>query len=146
MNKPKAIGTAAESAVVKYLHSIGYTPQTAMRKTLSGASDVGDVWCHHAYGTLIIEVKGGEQAKSASHGQIEAWLAEAVREADNARLDTVVLPVLVTQTRGVGLPRAGDWRAWVRASDFFGPGNAASNYPICFRLRDLMSEYEARAA
>lgn len=146
MNKPKAIGTAAESAVVKYLHSIGYTTLTAMRKTLSGASDVGDVWCHHAHGTLIIEVKGGESAKSASHGQIVAWLAEAAREADNARLDTVVLPVLVTQTRGVGLPRAGEWRAWVRASDFFGPGEASGDYPIGFRLCDLMSEYESRAA
>lgn len=148
MNKPKAIGTAAESAVVKYLHSIGYTPVTAMRKTLSGSADVGDVWCHHAYGTLIIEVKGGEAAKSASHNQIEAWLAEATLEAQNANLDTVVLPVLVTQTRGIGPARAGDWRAWVPSDEFLGASGVApvKSYPLGMRLKDLMSEYESRAA
>lgn len=146
MNKPKNIGTAAESAVVKFMHSIGYDATNALRMTLSGAADVGDVWCHHADGTLVIEVKGGESARSASHGQITAWLAEAVTEADNTRrkLDRRITPVLVLQTRGVGVNRAGDWRAYMRASDYLGLGNA--DYVISMRLRDLMSEFDVRAA
>lgn len=150
MNKPKRIGTAAESAVVKFLHSIGYDKTTAMRKVLSGASDIGDVWCHHAHGTIIIEVKGGDAAKDASHARIEAWLAEAARERDNAALDAYTTPVLVTQTRGVGLGRAGDWALWIMSNDLLGPvvdsPIARENYPIRMRLRDFMSEFEPKVS
>lgn len=150
MNKPKRIGTAAESAVVKYLHSIGYDKTTALRRTLSGASDVGDVWCHHAYGTIVFEVKGGDAAKDASQARIEAWLAEAAREAVNAALDTFVTPVLVTQTRGVGLGRAGDWALWIMSNDLLGPIHGGStppqHYPIRMRLKDFMTEFEPKAS
>lgn len=143
VNKPKAIGTAAESAVVKYLLSIGYDKTTVMRKTLSGASDIGDVWCHHSDGTIIIEVKGGEAARTASHAQIEAWLAEAAREKANAALDTRVTPVLVTQRRGVGVGRAGDWTLWIDSNDLLGSvyDPKHPSYPISMRLRDFMSEF-----
>ena len=143
-NKPKRIGTAAESKGVKFLHSIGYDPTTALRKTLSGASDVGDVWCHHASGTIVIEVKGGDAANSASHNQIRTWLAEAVREARNSRIDARLTPVLVTQTRGIG--SAGGWKAWMWASDLLGfkPESNGVDYPIQMRLADLMTEFEPR--
>lgn len=145
VNKPKNIGTAAESAVVRFLHSIGYDKTTAMRKTLSGAADIGDVWCHHAFGTLIFEVKGGEAAKAASFARIEAWLAEAAREAVNAALDTHVIPVLVTQTKGVGHGRAGDWALWIMSNDLLGPvlggATTGASYPIRMRLRDFMQEF-----
>lgn len=145
-NKPKRIGTAAESKVVKFLHSIGYDPTTATRKTLSGSADVGDVWCHHASGTIVIEVKGGDAANSASHNQIRLWLAEAVREAKNSRIDAAVTPVLVTQTRGVG--SAGGWKAWMWASDLLGsnPESTGQDYPIQMRFSDLMTEFSPRAA
>lgn len=144
-NKPKRIGTAAESKVVKFLHSIGYDATTAMRKTLSGAADVGDVWCHHANGTIVIEVKGGDAANSASHNQIRTWLAEAAREGKNAKIDALVTPVLVTQTRGVG--SAGGWKGWMWASDLLGSNpHGAPDYPICVRFADLMTEFEPRAS
>lgn len=142
-NKPKRIGTAAESKVVKFLLSIGFDPTTAMRKTLSGAADVGDVWCHHASGTIVIEVKGGEAANSASHNQIRAWLAEAVREARNTKLDVALTPIVVTQTRGIG--SAGGWKAWIWASDLLGNTTAIEDYPVCIRFADLMAEFPPRA-
>lgn len=147
VNKPKRIGTAAETAVVNFLHSVGYTKTTAMRKVLSGASDVGDVWCHHTGGTIVFEVKGGEAAKDASHAKIEAWLAEAAREKRNAALDTHVTPVLVTQRRGVGLGRAGDWTLWIDSNDLLGSvfGEERASYPIGMRLRDFMREFEPKA-
>lgn len=145
VNKPKNIGTAAETAVVRFLLSLGYDTTTVMRKTLAGASDVGDVWCHHADGTIIFEVKGGEAARTASHAQIEAWLAEAAREKANAALDTRVTPVLVTQRRGVGVGRAGDWTLWIDSNDLLGSvlGQERASFPISMKLRDFMGEFSA---
>lgn len=148
VNKPKNIGTAAETAVVNFLLSIGFDKTTALRKTLSGASDIGDVWCHHSDGTIIFEVKGGEAAKTASHAQIEAWLAEAAREKANAALDERVTPVLVTQRRGVGHGRAGDWTLWIDSNDLLGSvfGDPQPGYPISMRLRDFMRDFAPKGA
>ena len=40
-NRPKAIGTAAETAVVRYLAAHGFP--AAERRALHGATDLGDI-------------------------------------------------------------------------------------------------------
>lgn len=77
--RPKDIGTRAESAVVAFLKVNGFP--LAERRALHGGTDLGDIT-----GTpgLVWEVKGGEAAKTASDGQIAAWLDETERERTNA--------------------------------------------------------------
>lgn len=77
--RPKDIGTAAETAVVRYLRDHGFP--LAERRALHGSTDLGDIT-----GTpgLVWEVKGGEAAKTASDGQIAAWMDETEMERTNA--------------------------------------------------------------
>ena len=77
--RPKDIGTAAESAVVKVLREHGFPH--AERRALHGSIDLGDIT-----GTpgLVWEVKGGDAAKDASDNQIADWMDEAQTEAGNA--------------------------------------------------------------
>lgn len=101
--RPKDIGTAAETAVVRFLRSAGFPH--AERRALAGALDLGDIT-----GTpgVAWEVKGGERAKSASDRQVAAWLEETEVERVNAGAD---FGVLVVQRRGIGAPNAGRWWA-----------------------------------
>lgn len=101
--RPKDIGTAAETAVVKALRQHGF-PQ-AERRALAGAYDLGDIT-----GTpgIVWEVKGGNAAKTASDGQVEAWLDETERERVNA---DAAFGVLVLQRAGIGAANAHRWWA-----------------------------------
>ena len=115
MNKPKAIGTAAETAVTRYLQAHGWPH--AERRTLKGRLDQGDIT---GCPGLVFEVKGGEAAKSASDLLVADWLAETAAEVLNAGAD---LGVLVLQRRGVGPVNAGRWWAvmpYVVAHDLSG--------------------------
>jgi hypothetical protein len=73
LSKAKQRGTAAETAVVNYLHSVGF--ESAERRTLSGANDKGDI---NLSEHLVIEVKDHQRMELAG------WLDEANREATNA--------------------------------------------------------------
>lgn len=106
VNRPKQIGTAAETAVVRAARTRGFPH--ADRLTLTGAHDRGDITLCPG---VIIEVKGGETARSASDAVIEAWLNETNREAIHAGADVAFL---VVQRRGVGAPNAHRWWAWWR--------------------------------
>ncbi|MEU4534322.1 hypothetical protein AB0G15_05565 [Streptosporangium sp. NPDC023825] len=103
MARPKDIGTAAETAVVKALRLNGFPH--AERRALAGSYDLGDIT-----GTpgICWEVKGGAAAKDASDGQIEKWLAETETERLNSRSD---IGVLVVQRRGIGPKNADRWWA-----------------------------------
>ncbi len=103
VNRPRNIGTAAESAVVRVLHANGFPH--AERRQLRGNLDCGDVT-----GTpgVVWEVKGGTAARTASDGQVAAWLAETDRERLNAAAD---IGVLVVARKGIGAANAGRW--WV---------------------------------
>jgi hypothetical protein len=114
MSKAKSIGTRAETAVRNYLLSQGYSALDAHRNVLAGKDDEGDVWLRESYGLIVFEVKGGDMAKKASHGQVEKWMLEADREKKNA---DAKFGFLVTQRSGVGYPRAGDWWAYAHLSD-----------------------------
>lgn len=104
VNRPKSIGTAAETAVVRAARTRGFP--NADRLTLTGALDRGDIGLCPG---VIIEVKGGDKARDASDLLIETWLAETSREAANAGADVAFL---VTQRRGVGTTNAHRWWSW----------------------------------
>lgn len=73
MNKSKNKGTAAETAVVKFLQANGFP--LAERRTLSGSQDKGDI---NVSPDVVIEVKD-HQAMALS-----VWLDEAIVEGENA--------------------------------------------------------------
>ena len=77
--RPKDIGTAGETAVVRFLRDNSFP--NVERRALHGAVDLGDIT-----GTpgLVWEVKAGEAAKTASDNQIAAWLDETEVERVNA--------------------------------------------------------------
>ncbi len=117
MNRPKQIGTAAETAVVNTARTRGFPH--AERVVLHGTNDQGDV--HLTPGLcpgVIIEVKGGDTARSASDKLIDTWLHETETERRHAG---AAHAFLVTQRRGVGAPNAHHWWAWWRLGWLPGP-------------------------
>lgn len=108
MARPKDIGTAGETALVRAIRTRGFSH--AERRSLRGNDDCGDVT-----GTpgIVWEVKGGEHAKTASDSQIAAWLAETETERHNASAD---FGILVVQRRGIGRPNAHRWWAVLTVS------------------------------
>jgi hypothetical protein len=99
MNRSKAKGTAAETAVVRYLLDKDW-PE-AERLALRGSLDVGDVrWTKRVH----LEVKAGEAAHKASWQQCMAWLREADIESVNAGVPCY----LVVKRKGHANP--GNWK------------------------------------
>lgn len=109
-NKPKAIGTRTETAVVRYLRPNGFGG--ADRAPLKGANDEADVWPCPG---VVIEVKGGKRAEQASDAVIAAWLAETETERRNNRADVAAL---VCKRAGKGAPNAGQWWAFLPGWQF----------------------------
>lgn len=105
--RPRDIGTAAETAVVRHLQTAGFPH--AERRALRGNLDAGDIT-----GTpgVCWEVKGGDAAKTASDLTITRWMAELATEVTNAKAD---VGLLVVQRAGVGPGNAGRWWAWMPA-------------------------------
>lgn len=103
--RPRDIGTAAETAVVRWLQTNGFP--NAERRALRGTQDAGDVT-----GTpgLAWSIKGGHMAKTASDGYIRDWLAALELQRANARAD---IGILVQQRAGAGPANAGRWWAWM---------------------------------
>lgn len=129
-NRPKQIGTAAETAVVRTLRTLGFPH--AERRALTGALDQGDIT---GCPGLVFEVKGGEAAKVASDAQITAWLAETEAERLNAGAD---IGVLVLQRRGVGASNAGRWWAVVWLHDIcHARGQDCPVRPACEVFREV---------
>ena len=92
-NPSKQKGTAAETAVVRYLNDQGWP--AVERRTLSGSKDKGDV---AGVRDLVIEVKA---CKAMDLG---GWLREADAEALNAAAD---FGVVWHKRRGKSQPN--DW-------------------------------------
>lgn len=103
MSKAKAKGTAAETALVKYLRNHGFPG--AERRALTGEFDQGDVT-----GTpcLAWEVKNHRSYK------FPEWIKEAKIEAKNAKAD---LGILVVKPNGVGLTSANKFWAVLTVDD-----------------------------
>ena len=113
VNKPKAIGTAAETAATRAVQRNGFPH--AERRALRGIQDAGDIT-----GTpgVCWEVKGGQAAKAAGDGQVAQWLAETERERVAARAD---FGVLVLQRAGIGPANAERWWAVLDIGTVSGP-------------------------
>jgi hypothetical protein len=107
-NRPKQIGTAAETNVVAYARALF---PDARRQALAGVLDIGDVELTPG---LIVEVKAGAAAKHASAKQVTEWIGETERERGNAKAHTAIL---VRQRNGYGATRVGMWWAHVRFGD-----------------------------
>ena len=108
-NRPRAIGTRAETLVTRWLQDHGF-PQ-ARRQPLTGNKDQGDILaCTDP--TVILEVKAGEQASTASMGLIRQWLQQTENEMLHAHAD---LGVLVQYRRGRSVA---DWPVWMAACDW----------------------------
>jgi hypothetical protein len=89
----KAKGTAAETAVVRYLQAAGFVQ--AERRALNGTADRGDI---AGIPSVVIEVK------NCARQELPAWVAEAELERDN---DNATLGVVWHKRRGKGNPA--DW-------------------------------------
>ena len=109
MSRSKNIGTAAESAVTRYAQDNGFPD--AERVALAGMLDRGDVRLCRG---VIVEVKSGEAAVTASDRLIGEWLDETEAERVNAGAS---VGILVTKRRAVGHARAGQWWAHVRMAE-----------------------------
>lgn len=103
MNKPKRVGTAAESAVCRFMRAHGF-PHVE-RRALRGVKDAGDIT---GVPGLAVSVKGGQYAKTASDGLIATWLDELMTQVANAGAD---VGVLVVARAGIGEANAGRWWA-----------------------------------
>ncbi|MGN9802044.1 hypothetical protein [Micromonospora sp. L32] len=110
MNKPRQIGTKAESAVVKVLIPNGFPH--AERRALRGEHDAGDLT-----GTpgICWSVKGGDMARTASDLDIQRWLGELATQIGHAKAD---VGVLVVQRKAVGEANAHRWWAIMPALQF----------------------------
>lgn len=141
MNPSKQKGTAAESAVTRYVREHGFG--TAERRALAGSADLGDILlCPGA----VVEVKAGAAAEGASDGQIARWLEETERERVNAG---AAVALLVTKRKGVGHANAGRWTAhlWLRTLQRLGwtplawntaDIRAAEDIPVRLTLDDAL--------
>jgi len=100
MSKAKQKGTAAETALVRFLQGQGFP--NAERRALGGGSsgeDLGDITGIPA---LCMEVKSQRSYK------IPAWLKETEIETKNAKAD---FGILVVKPNGVGITpnKVGQW-------------------------------------
>ncbi len=91
-NKPKAIGTRAETAVVRYLRE-ELDDDRVERRALHGSKDMGDIfgiWAHGYSG--IAEVKAH---KTWGPKDLYDWQMQTLDERDNADSDFALLVVKV---------------------------------------------------
>ena len=95
MNKSGRIGTAAETAVVNYLRANGF-PHVERRR-LRGAKDAGDL---AGIPGVLVEVKGGDQARNASDNKVDGWL-DAAWEKARARRDDLAFLVVARPRKNV---------------------------------------------
>lgn len=98
-NPSKQKGTAAETALVRYLKANGF-PE-ARRQPLAGNRDIGDVW---VCPWTIAEVK--VRTGPYSDADVDKWLLECETERVNAAADECWLVV-----KRVGKACPGNW--WV---------------------------------
>lgn len=97
VNKSKAKGTAAETAVVKYLRDIWGLPLVE-RRALGGEKDRGDI---AGIPGVVLEVKDAEDKR------LSRWRDETLAEVNNDGADLGALVVKVFRKN------VADWDCWV---------------------------------
>lgn len=136
MARPKDIGTAGETAVVRFLRP--WWPDVE-RRALSGSQDRGDV-----AGTpgICWQIKAGAYAKTASDGQVLAWLDETEAQRMNAGAR---YSVLVLARAGYGAQRVGHWWAIFPAYQLgISLGDAYRGAPIRMHLATCVDWFAGR--
>lgn len=104
-NPSKDEGTWCETQVVKAFERAGIP---AHRPGLRGVLDHGDVWAG-ANGQIVVEVKGGQQTRKPSWGQLGKWWAET--EVEASRVVACDVGLLVLRRWGSG--KAEDWTVYI---------------------------------
>lgn len=133
MSKAKAIGTAAETAVVKYLSEKCGIPDVT-RIVLHGRDDEGDIHVGNPdFPKMVIEVKS--RKNEATYSEVEGFMKELEAEAINTwgedwrGLRTPLSAFLVIKRPGKGKPEDW-WLCWrtlqgvtvrCRLGDYFKP-------------------------
>jgi hypothetical protein len=107
MSRPKAMGTAVETAVTRWLQGHGFPD--ARRLPLSGAADCGDVELQRDP-KIIAEVKRAQCGL-----QLTPWMAELRAEVRNSVAD---LGLLVMKQAGCGESRTGRFATAMRYPDW----------------------------
>lgn len=134
VNRPRNIGTAAESAVRTVLRQ--YFPE-ADRSPLRGSRDQGDI---RGTGAFIWEVKAGAQARGTKStgetapGFVVEWLRQTEVERKNAGAR---FGILVTVRAGVGSANARRWWAWLSVAalgDILGAAGHQNSDPVRMEL------------
>lgn len=138
MNKPKAKGTAAETAVVKYVRLNGFGG--ADRQPLRGNRDAGDILLCPG---IVLEIKAHKSAGAGQSGaaQLAAWMSQAAAERYNA--GAALCPLIVKRT---GTTNVAQWWAYLPFQDIsdlmgatahlsFPPATA----PICMTVGHLIT-------
>ena len=84
MNKSKAAGTRAETAVVRFLEE---REIQARRKALAGSHDEGDVeviGIPRFNGSVVLEIKAGKQTINPNRSLLTEWLRQAKKEGEQS--------------------------------------------------------------
>lgn len=109
--RSKQIGTAGETATLRYLQNNGF-PE-ARRIVLHGSTDHGDVQVNRAW---IAEVKAGKSAEVGAPAALAEWKRELVNEVRNN--ETAVYGILVRKRAGFGITRCSEWWCHVPGQTF----------------------------
>lgn len=107
MNKPKAIGTRAETAVARYLAANGFPH--AERRALRGREDAGDIT-----GTPGVAWEVKAYKRPPGDEQIAGWMVDTECERGNAGAD---FGVLIVRRPGYSEARADRWWAYLPVQD-----------------------------
>jgi hypothetical protein len=129
-NRPKAIGTAAETAVVRCARANGFPH--ADRLTLTGSQDRGDVGLCPG---VVVEVKAGHAAERASDGLVGDWLVETERERLAAG---AAVALLVTKRAGISGARADRWWAHLRLGQLTAAHPDLLDVPVRLHFGDAL--------
>ena len=116
-NRPKAKGTAFETAVLRYVSA--ETGQEPYRTALHGNADQGDLHGLTA-GRLKVTLEC-KAYKTYCHADVERWRAETLAERRNAGADVALL--VIKQ------PNVGEKTFWRNRCDVWMPDTCACSTP-----------------
>ena len=139
VNRSKARGTAAESAVVRWVRANGFP--WAERLALAGAKDCGDISLVPGR-ACIIEVKSHKSAATGQPGPrvLAKWLAETETERLNANADVGLLVV-----KRAGTTNPGQWWTYLPTRDLLrlvgapSPHNPGLDSWACMTLNSTLA-------
>lgn len=136
MNKPKAKGTAAETAVVKYMRDNGFPG--ADRQPLRGNRDAGDIALCPG---IVLEIKSHATAATGQPGPtlLDTWIIQA--EAERINAGAAHCPLIVKR-KGAGDANVGAWFSYLPAghlATLIGahPDFHAAPFPVCMSVAAL---------